>query len=652
MSRPTARASSLAIGVTVAVVVAVGFALGLHLENLHNGVTAVAFTGVGLWVVWQRPGNREAWLFVATGAASGAMFAARQYGLHRPSLPGAAWIGWLGVWPLPLVFVLLAVTLMSFPTGRLPSPAWRPVVAGLAVLGVGLAAMSALWPVEYGRVPLSAPHPLDVPNADAAAAVHVWAAGIGYPLFQLVWVACVVWRLVRARGDEARQLRWFVYACGATAAVMAVGLIGWQSPLPGVLSAPLIPLAAGAAILRYRLYDIDPVINKTLVWGVMAAVVTLGYAAVVVGIGSLVGGRSTPLALLATALVAVAFEPLRRRVQRIADRIVYGRRATPYEALSRLSTQLTAPSGSLLDGLCATVAEGTGARQVVLWTGDRDTLRAVSAWPAGALAHGASADDACRLDVLERCAVVAPVAHNGRFVGAVAVTTGPRQSLTAAERRLLDDLAAQAGLVLELRASAHRLVVAGDEARRKLERDLHDGVQQRLVTVALELGGLVEAAQGACTPLAARAESARRQLLQATAELRETARGLHPSVLTQDGLEAALGYLADRSSIPVRLQVDVHRRLAPAVEATAYFVVSEGLTNAAKHAHATIAAVTAQLTADALLLEVSDNGSGGARPHPSSGLEGLADRLAVLDARLGIDSGSGGTRLRTVIPCA
>jgi signal transduction histidine kinase len=328
----------------------------------------------------------------------------------------------------------------------------------------------------------------------------------------------------------------------------------------------------------------------------------------------------------------------------VADRIVYGRRTTPYETLSRLSAQLTGPSSGLLDGLCATVAEGTGARQVVLWTGPADELHAVSAWPA------ARPDEVRTLDELTLGGRAVPVTHGGRTVGALAMTTGARSSLTSQERGLLADLAAQAGLVLELRASAQRLVAAGDEARRRLERDLHDGAQQRLVTVAMELGALAKAANGA-TAFADRAEAARQQLLQATAELRETARGLHPAVLTQDGLEAALGYLADRSALPVRLHIAVDRRLAPAVEATAYFVVSEGLTNAAKHAGARIITVTAELTPQGLLLEVSDDGAGGAQARPGSGLEGLTDRLAALDARLIVDSGPGGTRLRTVIPC-
>ncbi|MEV6494813.1 histidine kinase, partial [Actinoplanes sp. NPDC051633] len=181
----------------------------------------------------------------------------------------------------------------------------------------------------------------------------------------------------------------------------------------------------------------------------------------------------------------------------------------------------------------------------------------------------------------------------------------------------------------------------------------HDGAQQRLVTVALELGALSRlAATAGHDEVAAGTERVRTQLLEATAELREMARGLHPAVLTQDGLEAAIGFLADRSAVPVRLTVAVDRRLPAEVEATAYFVVSEGLTNAAKHAGAGHASVRAELTDAGLLVEVADDGVGGAAVQPGAGLEGLADRLATLDARLTIDSGPAGTRLATVIPCA
>jgi signal transduction histidine kinase len=620
------------------VLVAGGFGLGLHLGNLHNGLIAASFTAVGWYVIRKRPGNREGRLFLATGVAHAAMFFARQYGLHDGPLPGASWIGWLGVWPLPLVLVLAGVTLMSFPSGHLPSRAWRPVVGVLAAVGVTLALVSALWPVEYARTALVAPHPLNLPGGAGADAFYRVAGPVGYLLLQFTWAVCVIVRLRQARGDEVRQLRWFAYAVTVSAVVMVVGLVVWRSFIPGVLTVPLIAAAAGAAILKFRLYDIDPVINKSLVFGGMAAVVTLGYAALVTGIGRLVGGYSVVLSLIATAVVAVAFEPLRRRVQRLADRIVYGHRTSPYEALAWLS----APAGGLLDGICATVADAVGAREVVLYTGPPESLRAVSVWPATTPLPSSEVPLGDGV----------PVLHDGRFRGAIAVRKGPGDALTGPEKRLVADLAAQAGLVLELRATAQRLVAAGDAARRRLERDLHDGAQQRLVTVALELGAVVRlASDSGDAEVAARAEVVRTQLLEATAELREMARGLHPAVLTQDGLEAAVGFLADRSAVPVRLHVALDRRLPPAVEATAYFVISEGLTNVAKHAGAGLATVNASLTDAGLVVEVGDDGTGGAVVRAGSGLEGLADRLATIGARLVIDSGPGGTRLTTVIPC-
>lgn len=638
------------VGVGTALLLAGGAALGLQLANLHNGLIALSFTAVGLFVVSRRPRNREGWLFVATGAAHAVMFFGRQYGLYPGPLPAASWVGWLGVWPLPLVLALVSVTVMAFPDGRLPAP-WRPVVVALVAAGAVMSAVSALWPVEYARVGLAAPHPLDLPGAAAAEAFYSVARPVVYLAFQVAWVACLGWRLWRARGDEARQLRWFVAAAAVAVAVMLVGVVGWGSPLPGVLTVPLVAVAAGAAILKYRLYDIDEVISKALVVATMASLVTVGYGAVVTGMGALVRGYGTPVALAATALVAVLFEPVRVRVQRLADRWVLGHRASPYETLARMSAHLAEPRGRLLDVVCTTVADGVGAREVVLWTGDADSLRAVSAWPGDRTLP----EEVRRLDDLDGAPSgrdVIPVRHDGRFLGALVVTKAPGDLLTADERRLATDLAAQAGLILELRGSAQRLVVAGDLARRRLERDLHDVVQQRLVTAALELGGVVRlASDRGDDGLAARAETARTRLLEATAALRETARGIHPAVLTQDGLEAAVGWLADRSPLPVRVGVDVPRRLTAEVEATAYFVVSEALSNAAKHSGAELVVVDARLVDGGLALEVTDNGHGGAAIQPGSGLEGLVDRLRTLDAGLTVDSRPGGTRVATVIPC-
>ncbi|MFE9644294.1 sensor histidine kinase [Streptomyces sp. NPDC006365] len=663
----------------------VGFSLGLYLPNLHNGLIAASFAAVGLFVVGRRPGNREGWLFVATGLASAVMFSGRQYGffaMRRPDedLPGVAWVTWLGVWPLALVLVLTGVTLMCFPDGRLPSPRWRPVVVVMVAVGIPVALMSALWPLEFAENGLAVPHPLQVGGYEWALRLWNVAGPASYLAFQIAWVVCVIARMRRAEGDEKRQLRWFAYAAVVAAAAMVVGLLAFGSPALGVLTVPVVPLAAGVAIVKYRLYDIDVVINKSLVVGAMAAVVTAGYVAVVVGVGRLVGiapDTNPVLPILATAIVAVAFEPARRRVQRLADRFVYGNRPSPYEALAQLSTQLS-HSGRHIDlftGLASTVADSVGATDVTLWIGAEEKLVAVASWPPATdrVADLITPHALASLSVGGRVHV-RPIVHQGTLRGAVTLTKARGEALTRAEDRLLHELAAQAGLVIdnaglgaelqqrlqqisvqaaELRAAAKRIVGAQYEARRRIERDLHDGAQQRLVTLALTLQ--VVSARAAATDdagLATKVEEARGQLSLALAELREMARGIHPAILTQEGLEAALGFLAERAALPVTIDVSLGRRLAQDVEATAYFVVSEALTNAAKHSGASRITVAGRLDEGLLSIDVSDNGRGGADGHWGNGLQGLVDRLAALNGRLTVHSPvGGGTLLTAELPC-
>lgn len=467
----------------------------------------------------------------------------------------------MGVWPLALVLVLIGVTLMCFPDGRLPSPRWRVVVAAMVLAGALLALASALWPVEYADNDLPLPHPLQLGGYETAQRLWNFIGPASYLLFQVVWVACVVVRMRRARGDEAHQLRWFAYAVAVGAGAMAVGLAVFGSPAVGVLAVPVVPLAAGVAIVKYRLYDIDPVINKTLVVGVMAGLITTGYVAVVVGVGRLVGvapGPNPVLPLVATAIVAIAFEPARRRVQRMADRVVYGDRPSPYEALARLSTDLSrgGQHTDLFTALASTVADGVGAAEVTLWIGADEELVAVASWPP-------PADDGPRLASAPRNLAslddgggthVRHIVYQGSPRGAVTLSKAPGEVLTASENRLLHDLVAQAGLVIdnaglgvelqhrlhqisvqaaELQAAAKRIVAAQYEARRRIEHDLHDGAQQRLVTLALSLQAVAErAVSTGDAELAAKVEAARHQLSQALAELREMARGIHPAILT------------------------------------------------------------------------------------------------------------------------
>nr|MDQ3642511.1 histidine kinase [Actinomycetota bacterium] len=229
-------------------------------------------------------------------------------------------------------------------------------------------------------------------------------------------------------------------------------------------------------------------------------------------------------------------------------------------------------------------------------------------------------------------------------------------AVVAAVRLTIDNEQLQAEIeaqLAEVAASRARIVAAGDAERRRIERDLHDGAQQGLVTLALSLQTVADrSASSGDADLTQAVDKARRQLAEALAELREMARGIHPPMLTEEGLGAALGILAERSPVPVRVTVELTRRMAQEMEATAYFVVSEALTNAAKHSGAPRVVVGARADDGRLWIEVSDNGRGGADGHRGSGLQGLADRLATLNGRLTVDSPvDGGTRLRAEIPC-
>jgi signal transduction histidine kinase len=234
------------------------------------------------------------------------------------------------------------------------------------------------------------------------------------------------------------------------------------------------------------------------------------------------------------------------------------------------------------------------------------------------------------------------------------------------EPQLIKLTAAAAGMALEharlqaevqaqleqVRASRARIVEAGDAERRRLERDLHDGAQQRLVTLSLALGMARDRAAGADPELEALITSAGKEAREALTELRELARGIHPAVLTETGLTGAVQALVERSPVAVTITAVPDERFPAAVEATAYFVVSEALANVAKHAMANGAQVTIRRRPGRLVVEVSDDGAGGARADGGSGLRGLADRVASVGGVLRVDSPpGGGTRLEADLPC-
>jgi signal transduction histidine kinase len=253
--------------------------------------------------------------------------------------------------------------------------------------------------------------------------------------------------------------------------------------------------------------------------------------------------------------------------------------------------------------------------------------------------------------------VSAPITVAGRIWGAVIVAIAGEEPMPEAAETRLSEFADLVALALssasarqELIESRARIVQAGDEARRKLERDLHDGAQQRLVAVALALRVTADTLRTDAERGRQMLDDARAELDHAIDELRELARGIHPAVLTERGLAAAVALLAGRSEVPVKLSVTTER-FPSAIEAAAYFVVAEALTNVAKHGHGAGARVTIGMEHDTLVVEVADDGPGGADPQ-GSGLTGLRQRVAAIDGTLAVAGGPGeGTTVRAEIPC-
>jgi signal transduction histidine kinase len=653
-----------------------------------DGVVSIVFIGgfatVGALLAWKRPGNPIGWLLSATGLS----YAAAGFEIFLSHFPAALtfvdWSGWLWLFGLGLtVFILLL-----FPTGHLPSPRWRPVAWAAAA---GLAA----WVLGNAFAPRiitdNTPTPNPIGVASPAGNVFFVLAIGGLVLIIGTGVAAiisVVFRYRRAGTVEREQLKWLVYA-GAliVLALLAVPVVSHflgpgntSTNLQNALSsgsAALIPVAIGIAIFRYRLYDIDVVINKTLVYGSLAAFITAVYVAIVVGVGSLIAQHGVRagfwLSIAATAVVAVAFQPVRARVQHLANRLVYGRRATPYEVLAQFAerTAGTYATEELLPRMARILAEGTAARRVDVWLRAGGVFRDDATWPPGEPPFPetrAGADGRLAVPGADR---VLPVRYQGEVLGALSVGKRPGESLTPAEGKLLADLAAQAGLVLrnvalweqltarleEIRASRQRLVAAQDEERRRIERNIHDGAQQQLVALTIKLNlteGLIGTDPEGERELLA---ELRQDAACAVEDLRDLARGIYPPLLAGQGLVAALRAQAAKSPVPTSVDADGIARYPQDVEAAVYFCVLEALQNMAKYAGASSARVRLAASGDELRFDVTDDGAGfdpNAKAY-GTGLQGMADRLSAHDGTLDVQASPGaGTvvtgRLRARVP--
>jgi signal transduction histidine kinase len=575
-------------------------------------------------------------------------------------------LGWvLGI--LPVLFLLP----LLFPDGRLPSPRWRLylwfVIAFLVFVGLDLLfGQRRLSPTDGVSIanPLFVGPLRHLPSLDPVI-------GFLYPGLLLTSVISLFLRFRRSAGVERQQIKWVAF--GFTAALVGVTASDFVhapvvSAVIGGAAFLAFPLSIAIAVLRFRLYDLDVVVKKAVVYAALAVFATVVYAALVVGLGAWFGQGDSFLTMLAAVIVAVTFQPIRARLTRFANHLVYGRRATPYELLTAFSDRLGDAYAEIdvLPRMARVLGEGIGADRSEVWLAVDDELRRVATWPEDGAAAPPVAVNGGPLQIPGTDRAY-PVEQAGAMLGALAVRKPANEPISPSDEKLIAGLTSQAGLVMrnvrlneelklrlvDLRAAQKRLVVAQDEERRRLERNIHDGAQQQLVALAVKSRLARQLTERDPERAAHMLEQIETETRQALEDLRDLARGIYPPLLADKGLPDALAAQARKGPVPTEVHAADVDRYPQEVEAAVYFSVLEALQNVAKYAEASHADVRILQDDGMLTFEVQDDGRGF---DPSTtgfgtGLQGMRDRLAVVDGSLQVESRPGsGTTIRGHLP--
>ncbi len=641
-------------------------------------VIAVPFPAVGAVISWRQPGNALAWIFCAVGLLQGVNIFAAQYGRYAlfaspGSLPGGEAMIWLESWTwMPSLALLTTFLLLLFPDGRPPSPRWR-WLAGLSAASLALAIVPlsiVLWSeggmgilcaqreFEAARETLEALCPSEPSPIGGGILLQVGSVGLAATgMCALGSVASLVVRFRRSAGVERQQIKWFAFAGVVAFACIAATftpLDAFRNILAlGILA---VPLAVGVAVLRYRLYDIDVIINRTLVYAALTAIVVGMYVLVVGYLGAVFrAGGSFAISIFATGIVAVLFAPIRDRLQRAVNRLMYGERDEPYEVISRLGQRLegTLEPEAILPAIVETVKEALKLPHAAIELAGKDGYTV-------AAEDGEPVEDALRL----------PLIYHNEAVGRLVL--GPRapgEEFSPTDRKLLDDLARQAGvaahavrLTADLQRSRERLVTTREEERRRLRRDLHDGLGPQLAALNVHAGvvrGLIRRDPDAADSLVV---EMREEIRSAVADIRRLVHELRPPALDQLGLVASLRRLAARYGVggksaggdAVEVAVEAPDELPPlpaAVEVAVYRIVDEALTNVVRHARAKNCEIRLEL-ADDLWMGITDDGIGIPPEYTSGvGLVSMRERAEELGGSCEVEPGSDcGTKVSVRIP--
>jgi signal transduction histidine kinase len=614
-------------------------------DTVGYGLMALALAVAGVLVASRCASNRMGWMLLGMGVFSAFAELVEGYGEHAEYI-AAVPVQWVASWTWTIGAAQWALVFLWFPSGHLPSSRWR-FVAWSAIVGAALSAAGTGLGHVADSAFTSGRNPYAVDGAVGGALFAV-----GQALFMVAFVAAIgslIVRFRRSHGVERQQLKWVACAVSLFAIVAPLTSFAYFSSAAVQVAIATVSIATPAAmcvaILRYRLYDVDVVISRTLVYAALTLLLAGTYAAVTLIIGTALGGRhSAWVTAGATLAAAAAFRPLRAHIQDVVDRRFNRAR---YEAMQQVRVFLedlragrVEPEG--VEGMLRAVLSEPGLELRFVLPGDGGDVDA----RGRALDR---IDDGRQRTPVERAGVpLAILVHDG---------------LGEERAGLFDAVVGAAGLAIEIarlrvelrqrlaevEASRTRIVAAGYEERRRIERDIHDGAQQRLVTIGLALRHAQHELGG--SPVSLALESSVEELGLAIRDLRALANGVRPAQL-DSGLAHALRDLAGRAPLPVDVRAS-KERFPGDVEAAAYFIACEGVTNAVKHAHATRVELRAEQHDGTLVIRVHDDGVGGAHLNGGTGLRGLSDRVAAHRGRLRIESVDGeGTTLTAELPCA
>lgn len=560
-----------------------------------------------------------------------------------PAYRGSRWVLSLDEASFVPWMLLICTVLLVTPSGRLPGPRWRTFVRAAVVAGLTLVVVRSFVPGTFEPPYDHLHHPFELHTGGVLEVLRA-VCGIFVSVAPVVAAVSLVRRFRASTGDERQQLRWVGYGAAMTgvglsltAAAVLAGLGGAVTLLAG-LSLAVLPVTTGIAVSRYRLYDLDRLVSRTVTYAIVSALLVATWAAGVLAVSRAVSSRidaalPASAATLATAAAAV---PLLRGVREAVDRRFRRRR---FDALRTISTYVSRPAGE---------TASTAVEQVLREALQDEDLRVAFWLPDHSTyvdAVGATATPADAALVLTR---------DGTQIAAVTSTADPALLAEACQVALPELEAAQLRAALqsritELSQSRARLASVAQDERRRLERDLHDGAQQRLLAVLFALESAQRRTTGDARPLLAEAVE---QTRVALSELRDLAHGLRPTASHGDGLREALEGLVGGCPTPTALEVTGSlAQLDEDLEAAAYYVVAEALSNATKHADARSVRVLIDRCPDRLQVVVRDDGRGGADAN-GTGLRGLADRAEVAGGTLTVrDLVGGGTEVHVELPC-